>query len=176
MLLVGCTSLQGTGGKGYVSGDGDVVQLKSDDREAPVELEGKGVDGEPLSLADFRGKPVVVVVWGSWCTPCVAEAPDVVAARKELGDRVQFVGLNIRDSDTAQVRSFIDNFGIDWPSFYSPDGEALLAFEGTLTPNSVPSFAVLDSRGRIAASIPGELPSTTTLVQVAEDVIKDPGE
>ena len=59
-----------------------------------------------------------------------------------------------------------------YPSYYSPDGRALLAFPGTLTPNSIPSFVVLDGEGRVAASIIGRLPSTTTLVEVVEDVAK----
>ena len=57
-----------------------------------------------------------------------------------------------------------------YPSFYSPDGQALLPFQGTLSPNSIPSFVVLDDQGRVAASIIGQLPSTTTLVDVVKDV------
>ena len=117
-----------------------------------------------------HGKPVVVVVWGSWCTPCRAEAPDVVAAAQELGRRAQFVGINIRDPSTDQAKSFVRRFEVPYPSYYSPDGRALLAFQGTLTPNSIPSFVVLDGEGRVAASIIGKLPSTTTLVEVVKDV------
>ena len=57
-------------------------------------------------------------------------------------------------------------FGISWPSFYSPGGEAVLAFSGTLTPNSVPATVVPNAQGRVAASIIGEVPSQLTLVQV----------
>ncbi len=49
-------------------------------------------------------------------------------------------------------------------------GKALLAFQGTLSPYTVPAFLVLDSEGRVAASIIGRLPSTLTLVQLVEDV------
>ena len=61
-------------------------------------------------------------------------------------------------------------FGVRYPSYFSPDGRALLAFRGTLTPNSIPSFVVLDQDGRVAASIIGQLPSRTTLVDVVKDV------
>lgn len=167
---MGCSSLQGTGDKGYVSGSGDVVEVAPGEREAPVTLSGRDLEGDPLSTEKFRGKPVVAVVWGSWCAPCRAEAPDVVAAAREIGDRAQFVGINIRDASTEQARSFVRTFDVPYPSYFSPDGQAMLAFSGTLTPNSIPSFVVLDADGRVAASIIGELPSRTTLVEVVEDV------
>jgi thiol-disulfide isomerase/thioredoxin len=170
VLLVGCSSLQGTGDKGYVSSAGEVVQVAQGNRDEPVALTGRDLEGERLSTADWRGKPVVAVVWGSWCAPCRAEAPDVVAAAREVGDRAQFVGINIRDASPEQARSFVRTFDVPYPSYYSPDGEAMLAFSGTLTPNSIPSFVVLDAEGRVAASIIGELPSRTTLVEVVEEV------
>jgi thiol-disulfide isomerase/thioredoxin len=170
---VGCSSLQGTGDKGYVSGAGEVVEVGPGERGAPVTLSGRDLEGQPLSTEEFRGKPVVAVVWGSWCAPCRAEAPDVVAAAREVGDRAQFLGINIRDASTEQARSFVRTFDVPYPSYFSPDGEAMLAFSGTLTPNSIPSFVVLDADGRVAASIIGQLPSRTTLVEVVEDVASE---
>lgn len=170
MLLTGCTSLSGTGDQGFVSGDGTVSEVAAADRGAVVELTGPDLDGNQLDLADLRGKPVVVVVWGSWCTPCRAEAPDVVAAANELAGEAHVVGIDIRDPSVDQAKSFVRRFDVPYPSFYSPDGKALLAFRGTLTPNAIPSFVVLDEQGRVAASIIGKLPSTTTLVEVVRDV------
>lgn len=173
LVLTGCSSLEGTGERGFVTGDGRVAQLAPAERDEPVELAGEDLDGDPVDLADLRGKPVVVVVWGSWCAPCRKEAPDVVGAARDLGDTAQFLGLNIRDASTAQARGFVRTFDVPYPSVYSPDGKALLPFSGTLPPNSIPSFVVLDSEGRVAASIIGELPSTTTLVEVTRDVVAE---
>jgi thiol-disulfide isomerase/thioredoxin len=159
-----------------VTGDGSVREVPAADRDAAVSLSGKDLDGKALSLDSFRGKPVVVVVWGSWCTPCRAEAPDVVAAARELGARAQFVGINIRDASPEQAKAFVRSFEVPYPSIFSPKGDALLAFSGTLTPNSIPSFVVLDGDGRVAASIIGELPSTTTLVEVVSDVADRTGQ
>ena len=159
-----------------MTGDGAVTEVAAQDRGGVVSLAGKDLDGRDLSLDSFRGKPVVVAVWGSWCTPCRAEAPDVVAAANELGDRAQFVGVNIRDASTDQAKAFVRTFDVPYPSYYSPKGDALLAFRGTLTPNSIPSFVVLDAQGRVAASIIGQLPSTTTLVEVVKDVTAKTGQ
>jgi thiol-disulfide isomerase/thioredoxin len=170
LALTGCTSLQGAGDKGFVTGDGRVTRLAVADRESPVELRGEDLDGRPLALSDFRGNPVVVVVWGSWCTPCRAEAPDVVAAAEELEGEAETVGLNIRDPSPAQAQAFVRTFEVPYRSLYSPDGKAMLPFQGVLTPNSIPSFVVLDADGRVAASIIGALPSTDTLVELTRDV------
>ncbi len=156
-----------------MTGDGRVTQLAPEERGATVTLTGEDLDGEQLELAEFRGTPVVIVVWGSWCAPCRAEAPAVVAAAEQLDGDAQFVGINIRDASPEQAKSFVRNFDVPFPSFYSPDGKAMLALSGTLTPNSIPSFVVLDREGRVAASIIGELPSQTTLVEITEDVVAE---
>ena len=170
VALTGCTSMSGTGDKGFVSGDGQLEVRDASDREAPIELTGEGLDGEPLDLADFRGKPVVINVWGAWCTYCRDEAPDVVGAAEELGDEASFVGINLRDSSPETAQSYERTFGVEFPSFYAPDGKAMLAFPGTLTPSTIPATVVLDAEGRVAASIIGRLPSQQTLVDVTRDV------
>jgi thiol-disulfide isomerase/thioredoxin len=115
----------------------------------------------------------VVTVWGSWCASCHQETPALVDAQKRLGDRVNFVGIDSRDSGTAQARSYNARYGVTWPSFFSPGGEALLAFPGVLAPNSVPATVVLDAQGRPAADINGAVPSTLTLVELVQDVLAD---
>lgn len=174
--LSGCTSLQGTGDKGFVTGDGAIHTVDAADRDDPVELSGTDLDGKPLDLADLRGRPAVVVVWGSWCAPCRAEAPDVVAAADELGDRARFVGINLRNASTADAQAYVRKFGITYPSFFSPDGKAMLQFRGTLGPRTIPAFVVLDDQGRIAASIIGSLPSKQTLVDLVDDVDSSSGQ
>jgi len=170
MALTGCNELEGTGDKGFVTDDGAVTTLAVEDRAEPVTFEGEDLDGTLISLADFRGQPTVVVVWGSWCGPCRKEAPQVVSAADELAGAAQFVGINTRDASPAAPQAFVRTAGIDYPSFFSPGGEALLAFQGVLGPRTIPAFVVLDDEGRIAASILGQLPSTQTLVDLTRDV------
>jgi thiol-disulfide isomerase/thioredoxin len=170
LAATGCTSLQGTGDKGYVTGDGAIHQVAVADRGQPVAFSGRSLDGAHLSLAELRGKPTVVSVWWANCPPCRKEAPLLVGAQRELGDIAHFVGVDVRDSGTAGPKTFQDQFGVTWPSFYSPGGEALLAFPGTLSPNTIPATVVLDAQGRVAASIIGAVPSQTTLVEMVRQV------
>lgn len=170
VLLTGCSSLEGTEGKGYVTADGVVRLVDADDRQEPVELGGTDLDGEPIELADFRGTVTVVNVWGAWCAQCRVEMPDLVEAAERTDGIAEFVGINIRDASTSQAKSFNRNFGVTYPSFYSPNGKALLPFHDTIPPNAIPSTVVLDADGRVAAAIIGVLPSAGTLVGVIEEV------
>lgn len=168
LLVTGCSSLSGTGDKGYITGEGVPTEVKAVDRGDPIELTGTDLDGKEVDLADLRGKPVVVNVWWSQCGPCRVEQPDLNEAAAELGDRASFIGLNIRDSSADAARSYVRGFEVPYPSIYSADGSALLPFSGTLTPRSIPSTVVLDAEGRIAASVQGRLPTPTTLVDLVE--------
>jgi cytochrome c biogenesis protein CcmG, thiol:disulfide interchange protein DsbE len=72
-------------------------------------------------LGQLKGTPVVVNFWGSWCSPCRDEMPRLVAAHREFGDRVQFVGVDVLDSREG-AQAFIEEFGMTFPSvFDAPD-------------------------------------------------------
>jgi thiol-disulfide isomerase/thioredoxin len=171
--LAACSndSVGSSGDTGFVSGKGVITRLPVDQRKQPGEVSGETLDGEPLSLADYEGKTVVVNVWGSWCAPCRAEAPDLVEASKELADDgVVFLGINSRDLDKAAARAFARRYDVPYPSIYDQQGKTLLAFRGTLSPNAIPSTVVVDEQGRVAASVLGET-SKSTLVGLVEDVM-----
>jgi thiol-disulfide isomerase/thioredoxin len=170
VLLAGCSSLSGTGDKGFVTGDGRPAEIAVEDRGDPIELTGEGLDGEALDLADFRGKVTVVNVWGSWCGPCRAEMPDLVEAAKATEEIARFVGINVRDPAPANASSFMRSFGGTWPSFYSEAGRELLAFRKAVPPNAIPSTLVLDAEGRVARAVIGPVPTALTLVGLIEDV------
>jgi thiol-disulfide isomerase/thioredoxin len=160
-----------SGDAGFVAGKGVITRLSAVERKQPGEVSGESLDGKQISLDDFRGKTVVVNVWGSWCAPCRAEAPDLVAASKELsGDGVEFLGINSRDLDRAAAQAFVRRFDVPYPSIYDQQGRTLLAFRGTLSPNAIPSTVVIDDQGRVAASIIGET-TKATLVGLVQDVM-----
>jgi thiol-disulfide isomerase/thioredoxin len=172
--VTGCANgVGGTGDKGYVDGEGVITLLAVADREKPGEVTGETLAGDPVDLSSYAGKVVVVNVWGSWCPPCRAEADELAAAARELAPSgVVFVGINSRDASADNARAFERTYEVPYPSIYDPSGRNLLAFRGTLTPNSIPSTVVIDREGRVAASVIGSVTSKTTLVDLVEDVAK----
>jgi len=170
--LSGCSNddVGSSGDAGFVAGEGVITRLAAEERKQPGEVSGETIDGEPIALEDFEGQTVVVNVWGSWCAPCRAEAPDLVEASEELADDgVRFLGINSRDLDKAAAKAFQRRFEVPYPSIYDQQGRTLLAFRGTLSPNAIPSTVVIDEKGRVAASVIGEV-SKSTLVGLVEDV------
>ena len=156
-----CGSAAGQTGTGFVAGDGSVTFLDPAQRTAAPDISGSTLEGEPWSLIDQRGQVVVLNVWASWCAPCRAEAPELVAAAEEYaGQPVQFVGLNTRDSATT-AESFVTRFAIPYPNVADPDGRLQLAFAQTLPPQAIPSTVIIDQQGRVAARALGKVTAST---------------
>jgi len=156
--------------KGYVSGDGAVESIPEAKRGAPVELTGELLDGSAWDIASTRGKVLVLNVWGSWCAPCVAEAPDLQKTWAGLqADKapVEFMGIDFRE-DPARGAAFATKAGITYPSLTDESGVAILALQGKAP--TVPTTLVLDTQGRIAARVNGPV-SATTLRGLVDDVV-----
>ncbi|MFF9136729.1 TlpA family protein disulfide reductase [Streptomyces albogriseolus] len=146
-----------------------LTQYPAGKRSAAPMLSGETITGDRLNLADLRGRVIVLNVWGSWCAPCRAEAPDLKKVSEETRDLgVRFVGIDTRDNDAA-AKAFERNYGITYPSFRDPDGKLLLGFNGRIPLSAVPSTVIIDRDGRIAARIIG--PTTyTTLSELLKDL------
>jgi thiol-disulfide isomerase/thioredoxin len=100
---------------------------------APINTNAK-VSGERLPNADVRtaagdelqvdslvGQPLVINFWSSTCVPCKKELPDFVAAHRELGDKVRFVGINAYASSQAETQ-FAADLDVDYELYYDGDG------------------------------------------------------
>ncbi|MEV7069109.1 TlpA disulfide reductase family protein [Streptomyces collinus] len=134
------------------STDQPLTHLAPAECKSAPEISGETLAGEPVTLSDYRGKIVVINVWGSWCTPCRAEAPHLQKVYADLrGQGVAFLGINTRDASREEARRFEKTFGVTYPSLFDPDGRQLLKFKGSLPPSVIPTTLVIDRRGRIAA-------------------------
>ncbi len=154
LALAGCSSSgSSSGGVGFVTGKGGIATAAPAKRVAAPDITGTSLDGGgALKLSDYRGKVVVLNIWGSWCSPCRAEAKGLQETSQKYGDQVQFLGINTRDTDPANAVAFEKNFGVGYPSIYDPDGAEILKFpKGSLNPQSIPTTIVVDKDGRLAA-------------------------
>jgi cytochrome c biogenesis protein CcmG, thiol:disulfide interchange protein DsbE len=101
--------------------------------------------GYEALLGELRGTPVVVNFWGSWCGPCIEEAPDLAAVAREYEGRVQFLGVDILDA-REPARDFIRRFDWPYPSVFDPTG----AVRDALGYVGQPITLVYDSRGELS--------------------------
>lgn len=157
---------------GYVSGDGTISLTSIANRTSPLTVAGTTLDGDVWSLAGEEGKVVVLNVWGSWCGPCVKEAPELQSAYQKTRTglpEVVFMGLDFKEGPEAG-RAFEKAQGITYPSLAFDDGRPALGLRG-LAP-TVPTTLVLDTRGRVAARILGAT-TANTLVGLIQDVVAE---
>jgi len=158
--------------KGYVSGDGAVESIPADRRGEPVSLTGELLDGSAFDIASTRGTVLVLNVWGSWCAPCVAEAPTLQKVWSGLqSDKVpaRFVGIDFRE-DPARGAAFARKAGVTYPSLSDESGVAILALQGKAP--TTPTTLVLDPEGRIAARVNGSV-TESTLRGLVDDVVAE---
>jgi thiol-disulfide isomerase/thioredoxin len=126
-------------------------------RPAAPDISGTTLAGQHLNLSAYRGSVVVLNFWGSWCSPCRAEAPDLTALATNYSARgVKFLGIDIRD-DRVSADAFVQTFRTPYPSLNDPGDELALAFRGTVPPAAIPSTLVIDRTGHIAARILGSV-------------------
>ncbi|MGW3494307.1 TlpA family protein disulfide reductase [Streptomyces sp. NPDC001020] len=156
LVLSACGSGGVSGGSGntnFITGKDGISTVKKGERDAAPDLSGTTLEGDKFDVADFKGKVVVVNVWGSWCPPCRAEAPNFVKVAKDVESKgVQFVGINTRDTSKGPALAFEKEFGVSYPSLYDPTGKLMLRFKkGTLNPQAIPSTLIIDRDGKIAA-------------------------
>ncbi len=158
--------------KGFVSGDGSVETIAREDRGEPVTMSGTLVDGGAWDIESTRGKVLVLNVWGSWCAPCVAEAPDLQKAwegQQAKKAPVEFMGIDFRE-EAERGAAFIRKAGITYPSLSDEAGLTLLRLQGKAP--TVPTTLVLDREGKIAARVNGPV-SATTLTGLVDDVVAE---
>ncbi|AZS72649.1 redoxin domain-containing protein [Streptomyces lydicus] len=143
----------------FVQGKNGVDTVKKGERQPAPELSGESTTGKKLDVADYKGKVVILNVWGSWCGPCIAEAPNFSKVANETKDKgVQFLGINTRDSEKSQATSFEEEHKVPYPSLFDPTGRLMLRFpKGSLNPQSIPSTIAIDRHGKIAARSIGPL-------------------
>ena len=111
------------------------------------------LDGGQASLADYRGKPVVLNFWASWCEPCEFEAPALRRAQARLAKAGGTVlGVTVQDA-SPDSKAFAKEHGFRFPSLRDVDGELGKDYGRT----GVPETFVIDRSGRVAAISRGQV-------------------
>ncbi len=112
---------------------------------AAPDLQLTDLEGSRVSLADYRGRVVLLNAWASWCPPCRAEMPDLQAFyESHAGEGLDVVAVNIGEPPQV-VAEFLHKQGLTFPAWLDPDEATLRAFQTI----SLPYSAVIDRSGRV---------------------------
>ena len=111
------------------------------------------LNGKLVSLADFRGKVVILDFWATWCPPCKKEIPDFIDLQKQYGSQgVQFIGIALDEPD--KVTAFTQQNGINYTILLGND--AITAKYGGI--DGIPTTFVIDKKGKIVNRFEGFRP------------------
>jgi peroxiredoxin len=132
------------------TGESDIHTFPAGHRQTVGNVQGETLQGQPISLSQYRGKVVVVSFWASNCAPCDQEARWLRAlANATTTDGVQFVGIDERDNRAAGM-NFEQSHQLPYPSIFDANDAFVLDFPGAV-PATTPFTVVLDRQGQIAA-------------------------
>jgi thiol-disulfide isomerase/thioredoxin len=120
-------------------------------------------DGKPVKSSDFDGKVVILDFWATWCPPCKAEIPSFIELQKQYGEKgLVVVGVSLDERGPAVVKSFINQFGMNYPVVMG-DAKIVQAFGGI---QAIPTTFIIDRRGEIVARHVGFAPKETFEKQI----------
>jgi cytochrome c biogenesis protein CcmG, thiol:disulfide interchange protein DsbE len=167
-LVVGVAFVVGAAGVSLVAGttgsDGGVIVGSPPDLEDRVPATARsplpemalpgfgGGEAAPVDLTAYRGAPLVVNFWASWCAPCVKEMPDFQRFNDAHGARVPLLGVNVRDAP-ANAGAFVQELGITYDLAADPQGDLYNAVQAF----GMPTTLLVDPEGTIVYRHTGPL-------------------
>ena len=123
------------------------------------------LDGKTVKLSDYKGKPVVLNFWASWCNPCRQEFPMFREALAKAGGKWALVGVDTQDFIKSDGQTFAKDQKATWPSGYDSDGAVKAGYTGS---PGLPQTFFIDAHGIIRAHLFGQLEADTLHEQLAK--------
>ena len=130
--------------------------FKNPQTAAPVAM--RDLEGKAISTESLRGKVVLVNFWATWCPPCRAEIPDLVALQAKYGDKLQIIGVSQDEGSVDVVKAFATQHQMNYPIvMMTPELDT--AFPGI---SALPTSFVIDRDGRVVQRHVGMLNAIVT--------------
>lgn len=139
--------------------EGAEEQSEAEKIEAP-DFTVTDIDGNEVRLSDFKGKPVVLNFWASWCGPCKSEMPAFDTAYADMGEDVAFLLVNMTDGSRETVdtaSAYVEEQGFQVPVYYDTEISAAIAYGVS----SLPTTYFIDTDGFLVARAAGAIDGET---------------
>lgn len=140
---------------------------------AYMEVVLKGLDGTKVSLADFKGKVVLVNYWATWCPPCREEMPLFAKVRNQYREKgFEVVGVVYMDRpEPADLTAMLGEMGVNYPIFQGPPESVIHLSESMGGVRGLPTSMLLDREGRVVQRFMGVF-TERKLLQMLEPLLE----
>lgn len=133
--------------------------------DASMKLEFKKLDGSKAKLEDYKGKVLLVNIWGTWCGPCRAEIPELIKLKDEYKDKdLEIIGLETAygggSDPEAEVKSFVESNKINYTIGFAPD-ELNIEMAKISQRSSVPMTFIFNKKSEVVGIFTGFNPDTS---------------
>lgn len=129
--------------------------------KAAPECDLRTLEGEGVALTDFRGTPVLINFWSTWCVPCEQEHDLLQHAAEHYGERAQFLGVVYQDQEAA-VRRYVERKGSTYPQMMDPGSRCSIDYGVS----GVPESFFIDARGVVTHKKTGPLSAVELRAQL----------
>ena len=148
LAIQGCApSVQDTGGSSTIGLKGSELAPAPEIGRLAPDFTLVDLEGNPVTLSDFRGKTVFINFWATWCPPCRAEMPEIEAVYQKYKDKgVVVIGVDILEPEDV-VRQFVEQGGYSWTFVLDTSGEVA----GNYRITAIPTSFFIDREGIIQA-------------------------
>ena len=162
LLLSGCSNSDPVAQTGEVISCGSVTPDNSVVEGIVLEC----VDGSPGAILESLRGPIILNVWGSWCTTCLDEMPEFVSFYSKAKGKVQLVGVAVEEAAPANSQRFIVKHGMTWPNYYDRDNKTRGYFG-----MGVPVTWFIDASGKAVFKKIGVIKSADELATLTEQYL-----
>jgi len=115
-------------------------------RDTPMQ----GLTGDSLLLSEYHGKPLIINVWASYCSPCLAEMGSLERLWQLYGSQFNIIGISI-DDYPHRAHNFLAKTETTFPHYI----DHKLTWENMLGANAIPLTVLVDAHGRVLQKVPG---------------------
>ncbi|HHF52816.1 MAG TPA: TlpA family protein disulfide reductase [candidate division WOR-3 bacterium] len=105
------------------------------------------IDGKKISLSNYKGKPVILDFWATWCGPCRMEIPGFVELKKKYGDKIEILGISL-DRSEKQVVKFKEAYKINYPVAMATR-EIVKTYSNIYRIMYIPTTFIIDRNGNV---------------------------
>ena len=137
--------------------------------DAVLQTENKDLDGNPLKIADYKGKVVLVNLWATWCGPCRGEMPHLIEMQDKYREQgFEVLGLDVDEESVEEINAFAKEMKLNYKLGYA-DQKLVSAFIKITKLQGIPQTLLINREGQLIGVFSGGGQKVITKMKEAVD-------